>query len=75
MTRTFTTTSVEDARFHRKLSDCRSPESIDPRPFALCTEDGEQLPCLQSVSLSSELTTVFVVFLVDGCRVLVEGDA
>lgn len=48
-----------------------------PGPFALCTEDGQVLPCQVSNALESDYTNIArltVTFLVDGKSVVVEGD-
>ena len=68
-----------DPRMFRKPEARFVPDSriIDHRPFALCTEDGEQLPCQRSTSMSSDgngIVTLTVVFEVDGRDLLVQGD-
>lgn len=50
----------------------------DGRPFALCTDAGDALPCQQSTALISKpdgMVELHVVFQVDGRDLLVEGDA
>lgn len=68
----------EDPRYLQPLITRRPErESIDDRPFALCTEDGQQLPGQQSTSMTSDgdgMVKLTVVFRVDGRHVLVEGD-
>lgn len=70
----------DDSRVFRKLQDRPIPgeRTQDSRPFALCTEDGQQLPCQVSTSMTSvsgDLVRLTVVFEVDGRGLLVEGDA
>lgn len=68
----------EDSRHYQPISNRRNPEEFpDCRPFALCTEDGQQLPGQEFTSMASDATGMVkltVVFAVDGLSVLVEGD-
>ncbi|UQB29956.1 hypothetical protein I9H06_16440 [Pseudomonas tremae] len=54
-----------------------SATGVDARPFALCTEAGEVLPCQQSTVMTSKPdgpVLLTVVFEVNGRDVIVRGD-
>ncbi|KFE50132.1 hypothetical protein [Pseudomonas syringae] len=68
----------EDSRQYQPITSHHNPEQLpDSRPFALCTENGQQLPGQQTTSMTSDgdgMVKLTVVFRVDGTQVLVEGD-
>lgn len=71
----------DDPRDNRMVAHSRvvpSSHVQDSRPFALCTEDGQQLPCQVSTCMTSNpdsMVKLTVVFEVNGRDLIVEGDA
>ena len=66
------TTSLEDIGSRRSVGG-----SINARPLALHTEDGQVLPCQSSttiVSLPCSAVELTVKFIIDGKNLRLEGD-
>lgn len=68
-----------DPRSYIDLTSSENPwpsrSTIDSRPLALFTEDGEALPCQASLIIESEphkAPKVIVTFILDGDRVSLE---